>query len=152
MLDSCNRRFGGDHVLLLRLHPNIERKADSLPCDGKTIFQATHYPDMQELLSAADVVISDYSSLMFDFALTGRPVFQFATDIDTYRQDRSFNFPLDQLPFSLAENNEALQRVIAAYDPAKAAAQWARFSQEHGIHEDGHAAQRCAQWILARIK
>ena len=152
VLDSCNRRFGGDHVLLLRLHPNIERKADSLPCDGKTIFQATHYPDMQELLSAADVVISDYSSLMFDFALTGRPVFQFATDIDTYRQDRSFNFPLDQLPFSLAEDNEALQRVIAAYDPAKAAAQWARFSQEHGIHEDGHAAQRCAQWILARIK
>ena len=98
------------------------------------------------------MVISDYSSLMFDFALTGRPVFQFATDIDTYRQDRSFNFPLDQLPFSLAEDNEALQRVIAAYDPAKAAARWASFSQEHGIHEDGHAAQRCAQWILARIK
>lgn len=152
VLEACNRRFSGDHVLLLRLHPNIESKADFLPCDGKTVFQATHYPDMQELLSAADVVISDYSSLMFDFALTGRPVFQFATDIDAYRQDRSFNFPLDQLPFSLAEDNEALQRCIAEYDPVKAAAQWSRFSQAHGIHEDGHAAQRCAQWILARMR
>ena len=53
---------------------------------------------MQELLCTVDMLITDYSSCMFDFALSGKPCLQFATDIESYRQDRNFYFPLDRLP------------------------------------------------------
>ena len=151
MLSAFDRRFGGKHCMLLRLHPNLDAKSDALCCDGITMFNATHYPDIQELLSVADAVITDYSSLMFDFALTGRPCFQFATDIADYRQDRSFNFPLDQLPFALAENNAQLCDAISAYSPEAAHEKWDQFARENGICEDGHAAERCADWILNRL-
>ena len=151
VLDAFDRRFGGSHCMLLRLHPNLDAKSDALSCDNRTTFNATRYPDMQELLAVADVVITDYSSLMFDFALTGRPCFQFATDIAAYRQDRSFNFSLDALPFPLAENNDQLLQAIAAYDPEIARKNWQAFAQENGICEDGHAAKRCADWILKHM-
>ena len=92
------QRFGGNWVVLIRLHPNVMAKAKNLKFDGVTTFDATRYNDMQELLAAADAVISDYSSLMFDYGLTKRPCFQFAVDIEAYRKDRNFYFPLSKMP------------------------------------------------------
>ena len=137
--------------MLLRLHPNLDAKSDALACDGITTFNATRYPDIQELLAVADAVITDYSSLMFDFALTGRPCFQFATDIDAYRLDRSFNFSLDDLPFPLAENNVQLCQFISSYDPDAAQSIWQAFVQKNGICDDGQASQRCVKWILEHM-
>lgn len=151
VISACDQRFGGDHVMLLRLHPNIAASASQLSCNGNTAVQATNYPDIQELLAVADVVITDYSSVMFDFALTRRPVFQFATDIAAYQKDRSFYFPLDQLPFPLAESNDALLCAISAYDEDAASSRWSKFAKENGIHEDGRAASRCASWIQAHL-
>lgn len=151
VLSAFRQRFGGESCMLLRLHPNLDAKSDALACDGVTTFNATRYPDIQELLAVADAVITDYSSLMFDFALTGRPCFQFATDIADYRKDRSFNFSLDALPFPLAEDNDQLCAAITAYDPTTAQKKWQQFAQENGIREDGKAAKRCAKWILDRM-
>lgn len=149
LLRACAARFGGSWSCLIRLHPNIAHQSKELfPYDGTTILDATAYPDMAELLIAADVLITDYSSSMFDFALSGKPCFQFATDIADYRQDRSFNFPLDALPFALAEDNAQLCAAIQGYDPETAHEKWNQFALENGICEDGHASQRCAQWIL----
>ena len=151
VLSSFHQRFGGKHCMLLRLHPNLDAKSDALSCDGVTTFNATRYPDIQELLAIADAVITDYSSLMFDFALTGRPCFQVATDIADYRQDRSFNFSLDALPFALAEDNAQLCAAIHDYDPEAAREKWNQFALENGICEDGRASWRCANWILNRL-
>lgn len=152
VIAACERRFGGDFVLLLRLHPNVDKEAGKLRCDGIRVFQVTLYPDIQELLTTADVVITDYSSLMFDFALRKLPVFQFATDIEEYRKDRNFNFSLDQLPFSLAQNNEELERSILTFEETAYQQRLAAFFQSVGMKEDGHAADRCADWILAKIQ
>ena len=151
VLSAFHQRFGGSHCMLLRLHPNLDAKSDALACDGITTFNATRYPDIQELLAVADAVITDYSSLMFDFALTGRPCFQFATDIDAYRLDRSFNFSLDDLPFPLAENNVQLCQFISSYDPDAAQSIWQAFVQKNGICDDGQASQRCVKWILEHM-
>jgi CDP-glycerol glycerophosphotransferase len=151
VIDACEKRFGGRFALLLRLHPNIEDKAASLHCDGDRVIQATHYPDLQELLALCQVVITDYSSLMFDFALTGRPVFQFATDIAAYRKDRNFNFPLDTLPFSLAQDNDELEANILHFEEATYKKALSAFFASVGMREDGHAAERCADWILNQL-
>ena len=151
-LESCRRRFGGAWSALIRLHPNVAHQSAGLfPYDGKTIIDATAYPDMQELLSTVDLLLTDYSSSMFDYALQEKPCIQFALDIEAYRKDRNFYFPLDALPFPLADSNEALCRQIETYDAALQIARWERFRRENGFCEDGLAAHRCAQWILEKL-
>lgn len=144
------RRFGGNWVFVTRLHPNIAKLAGELKYEGAV--DATMYPDIQELLAAADAVISDYSSLMFDFALTGRPCFQFASDIEDYKKDRNFYIPLTRLPFPLSSSSEELCAGISEFDSEKYSGAWKKFSADYGFKEDGHAARRCAEWIIKKIK
>ena len=149
---ACKSRFGGDWTVLIRLHPAVEQLSGGLfAYDGTEVCNATLYPDITELLAACDVVITDYSSLMFDFAITGRPCFQFAVDVEAYKNDRSFYFPLTGLPFPLADSNKTLCENIRAFDVPSYAAKWEQFSEAMGLREDGHAAERCADWILEQI-
>ncbi len=153
LLTACQKRFGGSWSLLVRLHPNIAEKSKGLfAYDGETVVDATMYPDMQELLAGCDLLLTDYSSCMFDFALSGKPCLRFATDVEDYRQDRGFYFPIDGLPFPLADSNAALETAIGSFDQSAYNAAWKRFSKEQGFCEDGKAAQRCAQWIMSIIK
>ena len=149
---SCAQRFGGDFAVAIRLHPAVVAQASELVFDGETTFNACTYPDMQELLAASDVVISDYSSLMFDFGLTMRPCFQFAVDIDEYCKDRNFYFPLDQTPFPLSTDNDELAQNIAAFDLSAYQTRLKAFYDQVGMIADGHAAARCADWIAAHTK
>lgn len=150
---ACHDRFGGTWAVLIRLHPAVEQLSGALfAYDGRTVCNATAYPDITELLAACQLVVSDYSSLMFDFALTGRPCFQFATDIAQYQADRNFYFPLHQLPFPLAASNEALASNIHSFDADAYRARWQAFSAAFGLCENGTASERCADWILAHMK
>lgn len=152
-LQACAQCFGGQWTALIRLHPNAAAQSAGLfPYDGRRIIDATAYPDMQELLVAADLLITDYSSSMFDYALQGKPCIQFALDIEDYKNDRNFYFPLDALPFPLVTGNAALRDCISTFDPAAQRQTWERFAREQGFCEDGHAAERCARWILSRMK
>ena len=152
LLNACESRFSGKWALLVRLHPNVAGQSQGLfAYDNQRIFDATAYPDMQELLCAADLLITDYSSSMFDYALSRRPCLQFALDIEDYRKDRNFYFPLDQLPFPLATSNEALVEAIEHFDMERYLTRWDRFRWEQAFCEDGQAARRCAQWILNKI-
>ena len=73
----------------------------------------THYDDIQELLSITDVLISDYSSFMFDFAITKRPCFLYVPDIYEYtNQDRKLYFDVLELPFISATSDKELVRSI----------------------------------------
>ncbi len=149
---ACQTRFGGQWTVLVRLHPAAEQLAgDLFSYDEKTVCNVTAYPDVAELLAAVDMVITDYSSLMFDFALTQRPCFQFATDIAQYQNDRNFYFPLSRLPFPLATTNAQLEACIRAFDAKAYCRRWRQFVQEFGICERGDAAERCADWICAQL-
>ena len=147
----CQKRFGSDFVLLIRLHPNIVDKCTSIEYHENEIINATFYPDMQELLAGVDIVISDYSSLMFDFALSKKPCFQFATDIEAYKKDRNFYFKIDNLPFPLCKNNDDLEQAILTFDMENYQKSLELFFKEVGMVMDGQASVRCAQWILEKI-
>lgn len=153
LLAALRDRFGGDWTLLVRLHPAVEAMSDRVfTYDGKTVCNATPYPDIMELLAACDCVITDYSSLMFDFALTGRPCFQFATDLQAYLADRNFYFPLSDLPFPCAESNAALCDNIRDYSEETQKSRWKTFNKDFGLIDDGKASSRCADLILAQVK
>ena len=150
---KCEENFKGEWTVLIRLHPNVAaQSADLFAYDGDRLVDATAYPDMQELLCAAGLLITDYSSSMFDYALTGKPVVQFATDIESYQKNRDFYFLLDQLPFQLARSNEELEAILTDLQPLWNSSEWAEFTREHEFCEDGQAAVRCAAIILQQIK
>lgn len=153
LLSACENRFGGEWTLAVRLHPSIDDKSGELFCyDGERIVDATHYPDMAELMYASDMLITDYSSCMFDFALSCRPVFRFATDVEDYKNDRGFYFPIDSLPFGLACDNAELESIIRNFDEKEYEKRQREFSEKNGIAEDGKAADRCADWIIDKLE
>ncbi len=153
VLKACENRFGGKWTALLRLHPNAARLSEGLfPYNGDTVIDATAYPDMQELMLAAELLITDYSSSMFDYALSGRPVLRFAPDVERYGAQRGFYFPLESLPFPMARSSGELCRIIETFDDAAQEEAWQRFQTENGFCEDGRASARCADWILEKLK
>ena len=150
---TAAENFKGDWTVLIRLHPNVgSQSADLFAYDGDKLVDATSYPDMQELLCAANLLITDYSSSMFDYALTGKPIVQFATDIEEYQKDRDFYFPLDRLPFPLARSNEELETILKDLQPLWTSPDWAEFARENDFCEDGQASIRCAALILQQMK
>ncbi len=150
---KCQENFKGDWTVLVRLHSNVAEQSKGLfAYDGDKLVDVTDWPDMSELLCAAGLLITDYSSSMFDYALTGKPLVRFATDIEAYQKNRDFYFPLDQLPFPLARSNEELEEILTELQPLWTSPAWGEFSRKHGFCEDGNASVRCAALILQQIK
>lgn len=152
VLAACEERFGGDWTVLVRLHPSVDALSASLfSYDGDTVVDVTHYDDVMELLCCTDLLITDYSSVMFDYALTRRPCVQFATDLEAYKNDRNFYFPIETLPFPRAESNAQLCERIKDYDRTQTVELWNDFAERYGLCEDGQASDRCADLILERM-
>lgn len=147
LLDVLEEKFGGEWVLLNRFHFKTKGVRAGFHADER-IYAATSYPDMQELLVAADVGITDYSSWICDYVLTGKPGFLFTPDLEEYDQERGFYYPLSETPFPIAQCNDALEEVIRQFDPKEYEEKRQRFLEKRGCMEDGQAAKRIAQLIL----
>lgn len=145
---ACEKRFDGEYAVLVRFHPNVVEKTKILNYDEKNIVNASYYPDMQELLAGCDIVISDYSSLMFDFVLSFKPCFQFATDIEDYKKDRNFYFEIDKLPFSLSKSNDELEKNILNFDETTYRVMLDDFFVSVGMILNGGSSQKCGELVL----
>jgi len=149
-LEAFTERLGADHVLLLRLHSMVLDRLD--PAEGSVIRDVSGYPDIQDLYLAADVMVTDYSSTMFDFANTGRPMVFFTHDLDRYRdQLRGFYFDLEEVaPGPLVHTSDELVDAIADIDRIgeQHAARYARFQELFTHLEDGAATRRVLDLIL----
>lgn len=148
--DSLSKRFGGSWIFVTRLHPNIAKLAEELSYPNSV--DATLYDDIQELLIASDVLISDYSSVVFDYMLSKRPCFMYATDIDEYKSDRNFYIPLDEMPFPIAVNNITFCDNIENFNENTYNKSIQQFSVKYGMIDDGNASRRCADWILRKME
>jgi len=140
-------KFGGNWILMVRLHTRLQEVFKEYFKNKNDIINVTNYPDMQELLVAADVGITDYSSWMFDYMLSKKPVFIYAEDIEQYNTERGFYYPLEETPFSIARNNEELSKNIQNFDNEKYIENVDKFLKDKGCMEDGHASERVADLI-----
>lgn len=146
LFEALEERFGGDWVLLTRYHPTVRKMGVSFEGASKTI-NVSLYPDIQELMLIADIAITDYSSWIYDFMLTRRPGFIFATDIKKYDNERGFYYRLDTTPFPVATTPGGLARNVKAFDAEKYAVDLEAFLKDKGCFEDGHAAERTVEKI-----
>lgn len=140
---ALSERFGGKWVLLFRNHNFVNVKGTY----AGTI-DVSAYHDMQELMYAADVLISDYSSCLYDFCFSGKPAFVYATDIATYASsDRSFAYPLDKWPYPMASSNEELVEKILAFDNEDYKARVAAHLADVGAYDKGDASAAVAEIV-----
>ena len=147
---ALEKRFGGEWLILAKLHPNIAEKAAQMNLDPQVIRNASDYPDIQELYLACDALITDYSSVMFDFLITGKPCFLYVNDLAAYKSDRNFYFDIDKLPFARAEDNSQLERELLEFDPEVQAKRVEEFCREFGIRESGTAARQTVDYLEKR--
>ena len=115
VLKVLSEKFGGEWVLLVRLHPNLFDKFDALNLKGENIINASSYSDMQELLFASDVMITDFTSAMFEFAIMDKPCFLYASDLEEYMKERGL-ITLDEVPFPKTDTNDGLEKIIKEYE------------------------------------
>ena len=116
--------------------------------NGKNVIDVMDYPDMQELLCAADILITDYSSCVWDYAFLRRPCFLFVPDKEAYIADTGFYVSVDEWPFAQAENMEELAENIGKYDADTAQRQIDMHLKRLGSYETGSCCERVAERIM----
>ena len=146
-------RLGDDHVLLLRLHYMLTGRfaAEEHPA----VRDVSWHPDISRLYLAADVLVTDYSSSMFDFAVTGKPMLFYTYDLDDY-QGRLRGFYFDFVPEApgpmLATSAEVLD-ALADLDEvaARHAGRYGEFRARYAGLEDGRASRRVLDRLDAML-
>ena len=135
-------------TVLLRLHPNLIGSVDVSPLlNNPSVIDVTLYHDMQELLCISDVLITDYSSSMFDFTMQRRPCLLYATDIEKY--DRGYYFDFRDLPYPVATDEASLINNIKEFDKEKYDSDLKYFFEERvGLFEDGNASKALCEWMI----
>jgi CDP-glycerol glycerophosphotransferase len=139
-----NKRFGWEWTIMVRWHHGNMKILSRLNIPND-VLNVTDYPDMQELLMSIDVLMSDYSSCLFDAAMRRIPCFIYASDYDDYKEYRGVYYEMEELPFPYAKNNDELEQNIRAYNHEDYLKKWDAFTVRMGLNETGHAAKDIAE-------
>lgn len=143
-------RFGGTWRILVRLHPLV---AESNTINNMSdIEDISCMPDLYKILYNADILITDYSNTMFEFAITGKPVFLYAEDLEEYQRERGLYFPFDSLPFPKADTKEKLYQEVLMYDAGQYKEKLREFYNLVGLKEEGRAAELVAERIVQQCE
>ncbi|WP_046469049.1 bifunctional glycosyltransferase/CDP-glycerol:glycerophosphate glycerophosphotransferase [Allosalinactinospora lopnorensis] len=145
-------KLGDDHVLLVRRHPRV---VDSVPIVGTDfVYDVSLYPEIMELFLVTDILVTDYSSMMFDFANTGRPMLFFTYDIESYRDNlRGFYFDFEETaPGPLLLESDDVIGAITDIDGVAAAYRdkYRTFTDRFCPLDDGNAAARVVDRVFGR--
>jgi CDP-glycerol glycerophosphotransferase len=150
-IDKCiqalNQKFNTNTIVFFRSHHTF-----NITMDSENVIDVSEYPDMQELLYSADFLMTDYSSCMWDFALTRKPGFLFVPDIDLYEKERSFYTPIELWPYPAAKTNEDLYQIICDYTQEEAELKIKNHLKLLGSFENGNATEMIGniieEWCL----
>jgi CDP-ribitol ribitolphosphotransferase len=138
--------LGDDHVLLLRAHPFVRERAGLAGLEGFVIDVSDHR-DINELMLVSDVLVTDYSSAIFEFALLGRPMAFFAPDHEAYERERGFYVDYATfVPGPVFETTEALAQHLrdGPFDTDRVR----RFATESFDVADGRSSQRFVDEVV----
>lgn len=147
---TLTQKFGGEWIVMVRLHPKIAQKAVKINF-GRDVFDMSAIKDPQEVLGMADIVITDYSGLMFDALTVHTPVFLYANDITAYCQDRGFYFDLSELPFPVATDNKELNDRIDDFNYIEYNSEADLFLEKLGIVINKHSSEDVARLINNKL-
>lgn len=146
--------LGDEYILLLRLHVLIKNQIHIPEEYNEFIYNVSNYSDIQELYLISDILMTDYSSVMFDFANTGRPILFYTYDLEDYRDNlRGFYMNLEEeAPGPLLKDTDDIINTVSNIDDIslKYINKYTAFKEKYCALEDGHASERVVQQIFER--
>jgi CDP-glycerol glycerophosphotransferase len=144
--------LGDGYVTLIRGHSRTLQPGRDV--EGSNVLDVTGYPDVTELFLVADVLITDYSSVMFDYSVTGKPLFFFAPDLKRYREQlRGFYFDLDAAaPGPVVQRADELIELVRSRDEVaiRYAPKYRAWRERFNPRDDGGSAARIVARLLER--
>ncbi len=145
-LHALKEQLGEEYILLTRMHVVISNKLQIPDELADFVYNVSNYPDIQELYLIADILMTDYSSVMFDFANTNRPMLFFTYDLEEYKNDvRGFYMDFEQeAPGPLLFHTEDIIDAVKDIKEIEARynEKYEAFKRKYCPLEDGHATNR----------
>lgn len=136
--------YGNNYKLLVRFHPISKQTIR----ETKSIMNATSYPNMQELINAADILITDYSGSMFDAIIAHKPCILFTPDFEDYiKKERELYFDFSELPFVNTHTFDELGDAIVLFDKKDYNEKANSFLKKIGCYEKGESAKNVADLV-----
>lgn len=145
---ALKNAFGDKYVIINKLHPFIANGLEIQDEYSDFVFNAPSGMDISVLLCASDIVISDYSSLIFEYALLTRPMIFYAYDLEEYDKERSFYLPYREfvpgdIVFDTQGIMNSIKNIEQGFDPQHVV----DFRQKYMDACDGKSTQRILEWI-----
>ena len=152
-IPAMKRALGDEYVLLIKHHPFV-KQPPVVPEDcADFAMDVTKRLEIDQLLCASDVCVSDYSSLIFEYSLFERPMIFFAYDLDDYFDWRGFYYNYDELtPGPVVKETEEIIDYIRHLDARFDQAQVHAFKEKFMSSCDGHATDRIMALVYAETR
>lgn len=136
VINQMETKFGGRWTVVIRLHPVVANKSNSIEY-SKKIINGTNYSKLSELIAISDAIVTDYSSCMFYGYRALKPVFIYASDFDDYMvNDRGGYYRYEELPTKVAKTTNELLRIIKDFDEKEYGKKVKNFNKLIGYYEN----------------
>ena len=153
---TLSDKFGGEWVFVCRFHYHVAKMVDweglNKKYEGKFI-NGNDHDDMSEYMLCADILMTDASSCMFDYSVTGKPCFVYFPDLDNYKnKERGFYMDIEELPFPVAVSFDELAENISSFDGQAYVAAIKAMHEKFGYVDDANSSERIVNYILGEQK
>ena len=147
--DALREKLGDEYVILFRVHYLVASKFSFDDYEG-FIYNVSNYDDINHLYLIADLLITDYSSVFFDYGILKKPMLFYMYDLDDYKDSiRGFYFGIDKLPGRIITKEEELPDAIRdSIDNFVYDEKYREFNETFSKREDGQASKRFVDWVF----
>ncbi|WP_239256432.1 CDP-glycerol glycerophosphotransferase family protein [Listeria ilorinensis] len=142
-------KLGHDYQLLLKLHPAISGHVELPKAEGNILLLDSRLP-MKEVLAASDILLTDYSSTPFEFALLKRPIYFFAPDLEKYDKERGLAIGFEtMIPGPVYRSTEKLIEAIQKEEADLERITY--FGQKWNEFADGESGKRLIRYLKDKL-
>lgn len=149
-LKKWERKIGSEYCLLMRAHYAVTASLGVI--DNDFVKDVSSYSPLNDLYAIADILITDYSSAMFDYAILGRPIRCFAYDLEEYENERGFYLnPEKELPCPIHRNEDELISSIVNIDVESDCIKTKQFAKKY-LPNEGHACRAVTETLIMKLR
>lgn len=136
------------HQVLVKVHPFVYSKAKEMP--ELKPYLVPDFLDTNQLMPAVDLMITDYSSIFFDFLVTDKPIVFYVPDLDKYQNERGVYIDLCALPGPVADNIQDVITLVSneSYKDADVQEKYAKFKHNFVNYENGSVTERLIESVF----
>ena len=150
--DRLRNELSDEYVILFRAHYFVANKFDFSKYAG-FVYNASLYDDINDLYIISDILITDYSSVFFDYSILKRPIIYYMYDLEEYQHVlRDFYISLDDLPGKIVETEDALIDALHNVGELTYDEKYKKFNDTYTYLDDGNASKRVVQCVFEKSK